>query len=122
MTPRDIEMAVLDTLQDDIEDVAALLRMLNGPDDEQCWETLRGMPFHKVEVQAALVRLMNKGLVTPAAELAPHFGELRPIPMEFVGVSVPWEEVWFDLTAAGRRVIQDWWKTEGDAQYPPPED
>ncbi len=122
MTPRDIEMAVLDSLQNDIEDVVQLLHILNGADNDLSWESARGMPFHKVEVQAALVRLMDKGLVIPHAALAPELDTLRPIPRSAIGDSVPWEEVWFDLNPEGRRVIQEWWKNEGDAKYPPPED
>lgn len=122
MTPRDIEMCVLDSLQNDIEDVTQLLNILNGPDDERSWETARGMPFHKVEVQAALVRLMDTGLVIPHAAIAPELDTLRPIHRWAIGVSVPWEEVWFDLTAEGRRVIQEWWKNEGDAKYPLPDE
>jgi hypothetical protein len=122
MTPRDIEMAVLDSLQNDTEDVVQLLHILNGADDDLSWESARGMPFHKVEVQAALVRLMDKGLVIPHAALEPELDTLRPIPRSAIGVSVPWEEVWFDLTVEGRRAIQEWWKNEGDAKYPPPEE
>jgi len=83
MTPREIEMCVLDCLQDDdIEDIAALLRLLSGADDDQSWETARGMPFSEIEVQSALARLMEKELVKPLAEQAPHFGAARPIPRE----------------------------------------
>lgn len=119
MTPREIEMCVLDCLQDDvIEDVAALLRMLNGTDDDQSWETARGKPFDEAEVQAALSRLMEKGLVTAAAEQSPDFGAARPIPREAVGTSVPWGEVWFHLEPEGREAVQAWWNAEGQAKYP----
>jgi len=119
MTPREIEMCVLDCLQDDaIEDMAALLRMLNDKDDDSSWETARGMPFNDAEVRAALVRLMEKGLVTPAAERAPHYGEARPIPWREVGASIEWGEVWFHLEPQGREAVQTWWSTEGKIRYP----
>ncbi len=119
MTPREIEMCVLDCLQDDdIEDIAALLRMLNGADDERSWEAARGMPFREAEVRSALARLMEKGLVTPAAEQSPHFGEARPIPIESVGVAVPWEKVWFRLEPQGRETVRSWWISEGQRRYP----
>lgn len=119
MTPREIEMCVLDCLQDDaIEDVAALLRVLNGIDDDRSWETARGKPFDESEVQAALIRLMEKGLVTAVAEQSPDFCAARPIPREALGTSVPWGELWFHLEPAGREAVQSWWKTEGQAKYP----
>ena len=119
MTPREIEMCVLDCLQDDdVEDVAALLRMLNGEGDDQSWETARGMPFDESEVQAALARLMEKGLVTPSAEHPRRDGTVRPIPWEKVGTSVAWSQVWFHLEPEGREAVKAWWNGEGKAKYP----
>jgi hypothetical protein len=118
MTPREIEMCVLDCLQDDdIENVTALLTMLNRKNNDRSWETARGQPFDEGEVQLALVSLMENGLVTPAAELAPDYG-VRPIPRMAVGTSVPWPEVWFHIEPAGRDEVQAWWQAEGQAKYP----
>jgi hypothetical protein len=61
---------------------------------------------------------MEKGLVTPAAEQAPDFDAVCPIPREVVGTSVPWGEVWFHLEPEGREVVQAWWNAEGKARYP----
>lgn len=119
MTPREIEMCVLDCLQDDgLEDVATLLRSLNGTDDHRSWETARGMAFSQTEVRSALTRLMEQGLVTPTAEQPPRYEGTSPIPMEAVGVSVPWAEVWFHINPEGRAAVREWWDTEGCAKYP----
>jgi hypothetical protein len=119
MTPREIEMCVLDCLQDDdVEDIAALLRMLNGEDDDRSWESARGLPFGEAEVQSALARLMESGLVTPAAEHAAHHDGVRRIPREAVGASIPWAEVWFHIEPEGRKVVHSWWNAEGQAKYP----
>jgi len=119
MTLREIEMCVLDCLQNDvIEDVAALLRMLNGNDGDQSWGTARGKPFGEAEVQAALTRLMEKRLVTAAAEQETEIGAARPIPREAVGTSIPWGGVWFHLEPEGREAVQAWWSAEGQARYP----
>ena len=119
MSLREVEMCVLDCLQDDdIEDVAALMRMLNAADDNRSWSALRRMLFDEAEVQSALVRLMEMRMVTPAVEQPPDFEAVRPIPREAVGTSIPWSKVWFHLEPEGRKRVQYWWKTEGQAKYP----
>lgn len=119
MTPSEIEMCVLDSLQDDaVENISTLLISLNGGDDPNSWEAARGVPFCKMEVQSALARLLEKRLVAPLAEQALELGSLRRIPVDAVGTSVAWESVWFHLELAGRVAVQAWWDSEGKMRYP----
>jgi len=119
MTPRDIEMCVMDCLQDDVmENMAALLRVLNGADDRRSWESARGQSFSESEVQSALVRLMNNGFVIPLAEQASSNDKISPVQVSEVGFGVTWSRAWFHLTQAGRTALQAWWHAEGQARYP----
>lgn len=117
MTPRDIQMCVADVMQDDeIEDVASVLRMLNH-EYESSWRAARGSLFTVEEVHDALQQLMAAGLVTPNAEQPPLDG-CRPIPVDQVGTTFSWDAVWFHLEPAGRDAMRHWWETEGQAKYP----
>ena len=117
MSPRDIRMCVADVLQDDeIEDIASILRLLNFPGDPS-WRASRGAAFAEAEVREALGALIAEGLVTPCAELPPS-GDCGPIPVEQVGGEHPWADLWFHLEMAGREAVRDWWESEGEAKYP----
>lgn len=117
MTSREIEMCVLDCLQDDVENVPALLRMLNGHDPSS-WEMARGARFTADEVQAALDSLMDKQMVTPYAD--DSCGTCVPVEGNIVGSTRAWEDVWFQLEPLGRDVFRQWWEAEGRIKYPFP--
>jgi len=116
MSPEEIQMCVADVMQDDdIENVDAILRMLNHEDDS--WQTARRNEFTAAEVRAAVEALVSDGLVTPCAEQPPLEG-CRPLPAGHDWKTVPWEELWFHLEAAGRVAVQQWWEREGRQKYP----
>jgi hypothetical protein len=60
----EFDMFVIDVLRHDIEDVAAVLRMLNNT-GSLGWRKFSSHDFTREEVKAALARLIKAGLATP---------------------------------------------------------
>jgi hypothetical protein len=117
MSPYEIQMCVADVIQDDdIESIESILRSLNHQ-YESSWQATRGTAFTEDEVRAALVNLIEAGLVTPCAEQPPS-GECSPIPANHIGTEHPWADVWFHLETPGREAVRRWWEAEGQAKYP----
>jgi hypothetical protein len=116
MSPEEIRMCVLDVIQDDIENIAAVLRMLNSEFTDS-WRGARGQSFTEVEVIVAMKELVRRGLVTPLAEMPPEY-DLHPIDPLRIESEFDWSEFWFLIEPAGRQAIQNWWNTEGQMKYP----
>ena len=62
--PAEFDMFVIDVLRYDIEDVDAVLRMLNNS-GSLGWRKFSSSDFTREEVKAALARLIEAGLVKP---------------------------------------------------------
>ena len=99
------DLYVLDTLADDIEDLATIMRALNS-DTAIGWHRTWGRPFTREEVVQALSRLITNDLVQ-AAVLTPDGKALENL----VSGQLPpgdYDDVWFAMTPRGRLVHSTW--------------
>jgi len=117
MSPREIQMCVIDVMQDDeIESLSTILSTLNN-DSNSSWRMARGCEFTAEEVRDGLEESMAAGLVTPCAERS-RLGACSPMLVQEVGEKFSWDEVWFHLERAGREALRSWWEAEGKVRFP----
>ncbi len=117
MTPMDIQMCVADAMQDDdIENVDAVLRMLNNA-SETSWRAARGQYFTVEEVESAIRELLKAARITPCAETS-QSGDCMPIAVERVDADFPIESLWFHVEQSGRDAVQEWWQSVGRVRFP----
>jgi hypothetical protein len=97
-------MFVVDALRNDVENVAAIVRMLN---DRTCfgWRHLWPRDFSEAEVAPVLQQLVRDGLVTPLTYAA----DRRELVADDPGAcGTPDGGDWFALTDAGRCAWDQW--------------
>jgi uncharacterized protein YecE (DUF72 family) len=99
-----IDYFVLDALADDLESLEDVLRMLNG--DGLGWRVHHRAPFAQEEVVPSLFRCIQAGLVRAAVLSADGKG-LEPVEERAIPAT-PLDEIWFELTAHGRLVHENW--------------
>jgi len=105
MTRPGIDMFILDSLANDLEDVGSILRILNSA-SELGWRDQHPEPFTREEVVPALLRAVKRKEIEACV--------YRPSERALVGAGegiVPQgslDEVWFRLTERGRIVLKSW--------------
>lgn len=99
------DLYVLDTLADDIEDLATMMCALNS-DTSLGWHRLWGRHFTREEIIPALSRLIKGGLVQ-VASLSVDGKSIESLP---AGQLPPgdYDDVWFLMTSRGRLVHSNW--------------
>ena len=105
-------MFVIDVLRYDIEDLAAVLRMLNnsGP---MGWRKFWPHDFTREEVLEALDRLVSRGLAKPI--------EYDPVRRELVDVDrhVDVQEesslLWYKVEQSALDLWKEWWKSRKES-------
>jgi hypothetical protein len=99
------DLYVLDSLADDVEDVAAILRTLNS-DSAIGWHEAWGRPFTRDDIVAALSRLVSDNLVRVAVLTRDGKG-LTHLPEKQLPIS-SYDDAWFEMTPHGRLVHANW--------------
>ncbi|MGC4005461.1 MAG: hypothetical protein QM811_21005 [Pirellulales bacterium] len=110
-------MCVIDALQDDIENIDSVLRMLNNK-SESSWATARGRQFTMDEVLSSIRELIQRNLISPLAEIEPGF--VMQIDALIAKTDTELEFLWFSLEPAGRDAMKEWWESRGQIQFPLP--
>ncbi len=96
----DIDMLVLDALQDDVEEIASIMRMLAE------WRHRLPAEYTSDDVLDALRRLLQAGFVT-ALEESVDEPALVPVPTpDFTRSSL--RRYWYDSTSSGRSLWEAW--------------
>lgn len=96
---------VLDAIADDVEDVAAIMRMLNS-DSVIGWHHTWGRQFDRNEVVEALSRLVKADL----ARVSVLSGDAKGL-VELLPKQLPpghYDDAWFAMTPQGRLVHTNW--------------
>jgi hypothetical protein len=98
-----IDLYVLDSIADDVEDLESILRMLNS-DSAIGWHRAPGRHFERQEVVEALSRLVRSDLARVSVLDGKHLVELKAgqLPPE------SYDHAWFAITARGRVVHTTW--------------
>jgi hypothetical protein len=107
MTKRETspDLYVLDTMANDVEDLAAIMRTLNS-DTAAGWHRAWGRQFERQEVIASLSRLVTSDLAR-ASMLAPDGKSL----VELQAKQLPpgsYDDAWFAMTPHGRMLHANW--------------
>lgn len=107
MTKRETtpDLYVLDTMANDVEDLAAIMRTLNS-DTAAGWHRTWGRRFERQEVIASLSRLVTADLARASA-LAPDGKSL----VELAERQLPsgsYDDAWFAMTPRGRMLHANW--------------
>ena len=110
--PCDIDMFVIDVLRYDIEDLAAVLRMLNnsGP---MGWRKFWPHDFTREEVLEALDRLVSRGLAKPI-EYDPVRRELVDVDRH-VDVQEEGSLLWYKVEQSALDLWKEWWKSRKES-------
>jgi hypothetical protein len=95
---------VLDALANDLTSLEDVLRILNS--DALGWRSHHPAPFKQDEVVVSLVRCIEGGLIRAAVLSADGKG-LEPL-AERQRPRAPFDELWFELSAHGRIVHENW--------------
>lgn len=101
----DVDPYVLDVLADDIESIADMLSRLNA-ESPSAWWRIRGAPFDRQELVAALGRLIGRRLIGAYSSLDTE-PRLVALP-EGVMPDGDWNDAWFGITPPGRIVHASW--------------
>lgn len=99
------DLYVLDAIADDVEDLATIMRTLNS-DTAIGWHRAWGRHFDRIEVVAALSRLIRAGLVRVAL-LSTDGKELVELPLKGLPPA-DYDDAWYAMTPAGRLVHTNW--------------
>jgi hypothetical protein len=102
-----VDMFVLDSLANDIESLADVMRIINSDSPELGWRDLHPAEFSRVEVLTALKRLTRDELVSVLRYSADGATITNAPPTD----SFAWEEVddlYFAMSERGRMVHRAW--------------
>jgi hypothetical protein len=99
------DLYVLDSIADDVEDIAAILRMLNS-DTAVGWQRTWGRPFGRDEVVEALSRLVTADLARVSLLTSDGKGLVALPPKQLPPGS--YDDAWFAITSRGRIVHSNW--------------
>jgi len=102
--PENIDFFVLDTLANDLESIADILRLINHA--EIGWTDVAGRHFTVTDITPALLRLIRDGSVE-ACYLAEDGRELRGAG-EATVPPYPLADLWFRMTPRGRIRHTNW--------------
>lgn len=105
MSERQLDLYVLDTLANDIENLEGILRMLNS-DTVVGWHAEWGRPFDRTEVITALSRLIRNEMIQAYA--LRHDGKaLEALPAGQLP-SGSYDEAYFGMMPRGRLTHENW--------------
>jgi hypothetical protein len=99
-TPLDIDMLVLDAIQDDVEQIPSIMRMLGE------WRHSLGEEYTSDDVLDALGRLLQAGLVAALQESVEE-PELVPVRAPDLAPS-SLRQYWYEATPSGRATWEAW--------------
>lgn len=99
------DLYVLDGIADDVEDMAAILRMLNS-DSAIGWRVVWGRDFERDEVVEALSRLIRDDLARVSVLAADGRGLVELPPKALPPAN--YDDAWFGITPRGRIVHGTW--------------
>ncbi len=95
-----IDMLVLDAVQDDVEQLPSIIRMLAE------WRHQLDVEYTADDAVAALARLLDSGLIA-ALDESREKPELVPVPSPGTSPSAL-RRYWYEPTAAGRSTWEAW--------------
>jgi hypothetical protein len=104
LRPENLDFFVLDTLANDIEGFADVIRLVNHP--VIGWADVAGRGFTATEATTALLRLIREGSVE-ACYLSDDGKELRGAG-DAVVPTLPLGDLWFRMTPRGRIRHTNW--------------